>query len=376
VGAGAAFDSREDDFWCAAQLHKHYWEQSQFFGSSEPGGAGYATEAGNFRLPAADYAAADAVAADIAAARQLLRILDKACWHELAYEALGVPRSGHILALVFQFDQLWLHCSNPWGGDHDGIYAVKPDGLAFVVRHQDRFDELAGSVELIRGSGASDEALAAVSPAARAQLGNAVRDPSAARALSGLMRQASAAVRAAFADVPRHPDAAPEPRVAFEVRPRSTERARYRWPNRVGKHFIYDMFVVDYIYYDRTQRTRARHADERVPGATDYLERLELYPFERIEAAIRTIDGEKLRQLFEQATGIDTFDDHELRFLDDGRDSYLLYRDVLFRAADEGMVVAGPCASAGIDAGFRDWIGAIDRGFYQRSGNFYWSGPG
>jgi len=352
-------DAREDDFWCAVQLGRYRWEQSQFFGSWA--GSAHAEETASISLSEDDQGAADAVSNDIAAARRVLKTLDDAGWHGLVEAAYGIRRSGHILALVIQFNQVWLHTSNPMGYERDELYAVGQDGLFFFARHEDRFDELIGQPELIRNSAVSEEAAAAVPPAVRAQLGHSVQDTAAAKELSALMLRASAALRDIFNRAIRHPLATDLPKVVIDLPPAPYEQRRYAWGTDRSRRPPGCSFAVEDIYFNHNHANVARGTHAKSPRVAQYVESLDHYPFAALASVVAEIEKWPLRDCFERATGIDTFDVNELQFFDDGTNSVLVYRKVLFRATADGIVPE----AAGIDPEVRLWIDRWDAIFRQ-----------
>jgi hypothetical protein len=361
-------DAHHDDYWCAVQLGSYRWEQSQFFGSSDPDGFGSVNEHGSMRLSRDGYASAEASASDVTAARSILKALDRAGWHDLAKKELRHPSAGDILALVIQFDQVWLHCSDPMGHGDDHVYAVNENGFVELGYIEQRFDDLVGCAEIIACEEPDPTALPSLSSIARAQFDNMVYDQEAA----GQLAETLISIALKIDDLLRRNGIdSPRAAVSLDVGWREERYQRYKHgprPSLVGPRF-----ALGDLYYDRNYYNIINSCAHRLPKAAERLKALEDGPFRQLEEYLRTLSLAEIRPLFERATGINTFDADILKLLIVGPRPYLLYRSRLYPIERDGIGEAKRRSgvSAEVAAEINEWIEslpAIFRQVYARFG--------
>jgi len=324
-------DAHQDDYWCAVQLEQYRWEQSQFFGAED--GHGSAQESSNRKLEADAYGSANSQPPDLGAARTLLRQLDKAGWHELADQAFGLPTHGGIIALVVQFDQVWLHCSHPQGSEGEQILALVNGETKLLTYTDDRFDELIGHPELIRCPEADPEIIQMLSPRSQFQFGNRIRDTGAAHQLVTRLVCLGEQIDDLISYRGR-----PTPRFAFRLGVGFRDE-RYRGYKTVGSAFLLARFAIDSCYYDRNYFNILSHSNN--PDAKVRLDELNAGPFHDLWEILKDVDEAGLRRLFEAATGANTFDDDDLFWLLVDRVPYLRFRDKLYQIDQGGLSYLG-----------------------------------
>lgn len=345
-------DAGEDDFWCAVQLGRYRWEQSQFFGSSD--GWGGAKEFSTKRLPADGYGSANASAEDIQAARELLKGLDRSGWHDAAKDAIDLPHFGGILALVIQFDQVWLHCSHPQGSSGEQIMALVDGRLETLEETDDRFDELIGHAELIRCKNPSQDIVAKLTPRAKAHFGDEIEDESASRALASTLSAMGSKIDQALRE-----NSHEIPSVAVKM----TQKYSLRKYEGYAGRYDHDLpsFVVEDTYFDRNHFNIVSR-DHRY---ADLTAKIELWPCFDIEGILKLFDYDDIRALFEQATGIDTFDSTELITVVANGSVYLQFRHRLYEIGSGGIVLL-ESASASNDPfgpGSTTWLNRLGAAF-------------
>ena len=357
-------DAWEDDYWCAVHLGQYRWEQSQFFGSSNADGFGLVKESGSTRLARDDYGSAEASASDLAAARAILKRLDRAGWHDLAQTAIRLPSFGGILALVVQFDQVWLHCSDPRGGADDQIFALVGNELLHLARVDQRFDDMASNAELIHCDEPDPEVVARLSPEARMHFDDRIHDQPAAVELGELL----VGVALKLDDLTHEigPDVTPVA-ARLDVNLRD---ARYQWDKRISasRSLCWPRFALGEKYFDRNYFNILRGCADRLPKAAARLEERAGLPFDEVEQFLRDQDRTAVRRLFDRATGIDTFDTEELFLLSIGPVPYLLFRSKLYRASKRGIELVRNWRGSDSDLteSVRDWIADLPSIFRQQ----------
>ena len=328
-------DAHEDDYWCAVQLGPYRWEQSQFFGSKNAPGS--AREFSNLLLEPSDYGSANSLSSDITAARELLRELDESGWHELSEEASGLPSTGAILALVIQFDQVWLHCSHPIGQpDAEQIFALVDGRLEAFCLTNDRFDELVGSAELIRCKNPNLEVLAKLAPSARDQFSPEIADPVAARKLG----QSLVDIALQIDDLVHVVEPSPPPFV-FRLGV-SYRDVRYGWDKSRRTTFLGSpRFALGSVYFEKGYFRGLNTNRARIDDAEDRIRQIEAWPFLELSEQLEEIDQFGIRRQFEDATGMDTFDTDDLFLVVVAAVPYLSFRSRLYQCEKSGIVNLG-----------------------------------
>ncbi len=322
-------DAFEDDYWSAVQLGWFNWEQSQFFQGWDGRIGGTAKQHGTVMIEPGECGSAEASHHAIKRARAILKRLDDAKWHELAETALGAQIPSGILAVVIQFDQVWLHCSSAIGTNEDQILALVDGKLRRLAPIDDRFDELIGRAELIRCDGPDPELITLISSAARTHFDAAILDREAARELALLLN----------AIAPRVAELANRDPVAFRPRVPWSEQ-RYRWQRSNFTSSRCPRFVLGDEYFDREYFQKLSVVAKTSPMAAERRAQLAAPVFTQLEAPFRTIDEKQVRDLFEQASGTHLFDSEDLYLLFVGSQPWLAYRDRLHRVNSQGIDAA------------------------------------
>lgn len=327
-------DAHQDDYWCSVQLGQYRWEQSQFFGSL--GGVGNAKEFSTHLLSPEECGSAQSDPRDIKTGRELLKQLDKSNWHSLAEKATGLSMYSGILAVVIQFDQVWLHCSNPIS-EGDQIFALVSGRLRKLANVDDRFDELVGTAELIKCDNPDPDVVSRLSPAARSHFGREIQNEEASIELAEMLVQLALRIDDAIHVV--HGTTRPFAcRLGFS----KVDDQKYHWDRSYRiSYFGGVKFAIGETYFDRNYFNMLSHSASRIPKNAEMLEAIKGAPFEAVEELMKPIDETKIRRLFEATTGIDTFDDNEIYLLVADAKPYLLFRRTLYRIDLRGTAIAG-----------------------------------
>jgi hypothetical protein len=350
-------DANTDDYWCAVQIGRAYWEQSQFFGSSMRGSYGTLRERGTMLLPPEDFASAVAKTCPIDAGREILKRLDVQGWHDLCAAAFEFPTSGIILALVVQFDQVWLHCSDPRSNYTDKLFALIADGLHFCCEIDDRFDDRIGKPELIRRAEMTPETLARLSASAKAQFSFEIVDENAAMLFASLVLPISAELRRITGG-----EIAIAAKIGADWR-----KLKYPWA-KGSAHSPFSEFAFGELYYSENYYYALKSAAERKSWAAERMAKLTQLPLEELNTFGRSIDHDQIRRSFEQATGVDTFDDGDLMLLIDGGTTYVCHEGSLYRVDADGLSpIARNGAHQGETSSFDPWIENLEVIFRQKS---------
>ncbi len=352
-------DAHEDDYWCSVQLGPYRWEQSQFFGSGDR--IGSAEQFSTQSLDPDDHGSATANANDLNAARGLLRRLDQAGWHKLASEATGLPCHGGILAVVIQFNQVWLHCSHPLGSAADQIYALVEGKLERVAWIDDRFDDVIGGAELIKCDQPDPKVVEQLSPVAQSHFSWAIDDEEASLALARLLIDLALKI-----DDLIHSDGSRDRPFAWLVGFTNWSDRRYKWDKSSrGVDHIFEEFAIGETYFDRNYFGTLSHCRHQSDAYDERLRVLEDGPYERLDDLLRTVDETQIRRLFETATGTDTFDQAELYLLVSNAVPYLRFRNRLYGIRSDGVRIVGDlndlCDPLG--PGTDEWIDKLGKIF-------------
>lgn len=325
-------DAHEDDYWCSVQLGPYLWEQSQFFGATD--GFGSAEEFSTQPLDSNDYGSAKANAKALNAARSLLRELDRAGWHKLASEAIGLPSHGGILAVVIQFEQVWLHCSHPQGSDADEIYALVEGKLEKFAKIDDRFDQIVGRAELIRCSQPDPKIVEQLPPVAKSHFGLTIVDEDTSLSLAQLLVDLSLKI-----DDLVHSDGGPARPFACLLGFTKWDDQRYQWYSRGHGRSDYGgaRFAIGGTYFDRGYFNRLSHTRQQSDEDNERFRILEDGPYEKVDEFLHLIDQTQIRRSFEKATGTDTFDRRDLFLLVSNAMPYLRFRNRLYGFNSDGV---------------------------------------
>ncbi|MCK7614927.1 hypothetical protein [Roseibium sediminicola] len=173
-------DADYDDYWCAVQIGRSYWEASQFYrhayldgyGSGrEPEndrGAGHITERANYASGTSnqDGKTPEALRNALKAARTVLSDLEKTVWRDLAVKALGV-RDSYGLGLYLINGGLWLIQTHYSGADEGTAWYCNSAGeLSYFAEAMDATTGIGNPIP-IRFGDVGNEAVGKLGGAAR-----------------------------------------------------------------------------------------------------------------------------------------------------------------------------------------------------------------
>ncbi|MEM1132396.1 MAG: hypothetical protein AAGH53_05625 [Pseudomonadota bacterium] len=351
-------DATEDDYWCAVQLGQYQWEQSQFFGSTT--GHGIAKESSTLKVDPENYGSSQFDPENIQRARGILRRLDKAGWRQLATKFAGLKGFGDIIALAIQFDQIWLHCSDSYGGD-DYIFALIDGTLEQLANSTDCFTNHIGFAELIQCASPDLDIVVRLSPTARSHFDLSVHDKAASHELADTLLQLADLIDDTIEPVDEF-----SPPFACPVGFTQYKDLRYPWVRSYGRYFYNTLeFAVGETRFDRQYFNTLKKTFVRPDDVMKRRKLTEAKQFEELYDHLEKVDRTRIRQLFEKSTGKDTFDSDQLYYLVLEAEPYLLFRNILYHLHEKGMTIINDWRGTNdpIGPGTKQWLDDLGRIF-------------
>ncbi len=262
-----------------------------------------------------------------------------------------------ILALVIQFDQVWLHCSHPAGWHDDCLYALVDGSLLFCGKINDRFDERVGKPDLIRCEQVRPEAFPQLSDVARAHFGSEIMDNEAGERLASSVLPVSAQIRVLVGQG--------EP-VAAKIGA-DWKRLKYPWADH-RVHHLFPEFAIGTFYYDRNYYNILKTSAERNVGAAERLRDIESFPLKELDELSQSINHDEVRRLFERATGVDTFDYGELLLIIGTPTTYILHLRSLYQVVEGGLTLLKRSGESyeGVEPELSEWIRRLNAIFREK----------